>query len=693
MQTRRMMVALLASIAVFYLWMLIAARIWPHRPTTRPADVASTQPATATAPAFAEAEQPLTRSAATSPGIAGPSRPGLKVAGGDSVQPVTLGNAADASQYPMELEISPIGGSVIEASLRKHYETVKKEVSYRVVEPVATPQGDLFRSFTTTKIRFENANVDVPLGDVAWEVSPESTSERTVLTATINDNGRPLARIVKTYTLRPQPASAMTYDLGLSIRVENLSDQNERVVLVQQGPVGFRKEEPRSEDRKVLVGSWLANGNITVTGYLRDKVAKEGEIPLGKDEGENRVAWAAETNKYFTCIMTPAGRQGLSDVARFAQVKAVHLASQMAAEERNGEHGAMTFQFVTVPIPLTPGASAETAFNCYLGPKSKRAFQKVDEYRRLNYYGAIKESFYACAPAGLVSLMMSLLDFFHAIVRNYGVAIIILVLVVRTILHPITKKSQVNMMKMQKQMSTLQPKIEAVKTKYANDRVAMNQAMMEVYREAGVNPAGNLLTCLPLLLQIPIWGALWTALSSTIEMRHAPFDGYWIRDLAGPDAVITFAHAYNVPIISWLAGPIHSINILPVLLGISQLLQTKYMPRGTPSAQSGGNPDQLEQQRKMMMFMSVFFVFMLYNAPSGLNLYIMASNMFGILEQWRIRKHIAEEEQRQGAEPPKPKGPRQPGWLERKWSELQKQAEEARKLDSQRPQQKKGKTR
>src|SRR5437870_1923978 len=164
---------------------------------------------------------------------------------------------------------------------------------------------------------------------------------------------------------------------------------------------------------------------------------------------------------------------------------------------------------------------------------------------------------------------------------------------------------------------------------------------MKVCQEAGVNPAGNLLTCLPMMLQIPIWGALWAALGSTIEMRHAPFDGRWIKDLTSPDALIHFKNAVYIPLVSKLmGGPFTSLNVLPILLGISQMLQTKYMPRGALAAQTGGSPDQLEQQRKMMMFMSVFFVLMLYNAPSGLNLYIMASNFFGILEQWRIRQHI-----------------------------------------------------
>jgi membrane protein insertase Oxa1/YidC/SpoIIIJ len=141
---------------------------------------------------------------------------------------------------------------------------------------------------------------------------------------------------------------------------------------------------------------------------------------------------------------------------------------------------------------------------------------------------------------------------------------------------------------------------------------------------------------------------------------------------------------------------------LPILLGISQVLQTRFMPRGAPSAQagSGGAPDQLEQQRKMMMIMSVVFVFILYNAPSGLNLYIMVNNVLSVFEQWRIRKHLAELEARgmDAAQEPGwlsrvlartertrkgPKAePREKSWLQRKWDGLQREVEEAKKIRS-----------
>jgi YidC/Oxa1 family membrane protein insertase len=558
-------------------------------------------------------------------------------------------------------------------------------------------------SFNTT-IRFEEYQQSLPLNDAIWNVV-EQGEERVRLAVDVHSPAdAPLARVTKTYELPRQPADQSpdqrTYDLILSVEVENLTDQPMAVIITQKGPVGLTREDLRTEDRMVIGAEW-EDGEVSTDTYKRAAILKQKKIEMGKDDGEQRIAWASESNKYFTCIMAPAGRRSGTDEPRFAALEAITY-----TEAAEGAEQDLSLQYVSRPIVIPAGAARGVGFDCYIGPKSKRAFQGVAGYAERDYYQVITVGFMSCAPGGLVALMMRLLNTFHAIwPHNYGVAIIVLVLVVRTILHPITKKSQANMMRMQKNTARLQPKIQAVREKHANDRAAMNQAIMEVYKEEGINPAGQMLSCLPMMLQIPIWMALWTALSSTIEMRHAPFDGWWIKDLAGQDALISFGRPITIPLLSYLmGGPMDSLNLLPILLGISQVLQTRFMPKGNPGTASNANPDQLAQQRKMMMFMSVFFVFILYNAPSGLNLYIMSSNFFGILEQWRIRQHLAEEDKKSedlkpAPIPPTPgrptdgiraKGPADPhpkpkGWLQKRWGELQKQVEDAKRVPSSRP--------
>ncbi|MBI4582233.1 MAG: YidC/Oxa1 family insertase periplasmic-domain containing protein [Planctomycetes bacterium] len=684
-QFQRILTALAASILVFYLWLFIYQKFWvkPAAPRTQPATTATFpasepaidgRPTAATAPSTARAEA-LDRPA--------PDARSLVAVGGQDTTVVRLGDAAKGNPFPMALELTPRGAAVRSAWLRDHYETVEKLQPYAVVHPLI--EGDRENaSLETPWIRFVDLNQEVRLDAVVWRKETVSDEEVSFSVQINAADGSPVARAIKTYTLRRQPApskgsAGQTFDVLLDTTVENLSGGPLRIVLVQQGPVGFRQAYLKTEDRAVVVAMYekgREKQGPAAKSHQRSELADKESLELGRDEDGRRVAWVAEANQYFTCIVAPADRTGPDSPVRFERVDATHL-----TDRKDGHSEDLTFRYVTTPIAIAAGGRQDFAFECYVGPKSKTVFQSVEQYASRNYYAVITASFYACAPTALVGLMMRLLNFFYLIPpNNYGIAIFLLVILVRAILHPITKKSQVNMMKMQKQMGALQPKINAVKEKYANDRAAMNQAMMEVYREAGINPAGNVLTCIPMLLQLPIWAALWTALNSIIEMRHAPLDGWWIKDLTQPDALVPLPVSFSIPLISSLmGGPITAVNLLPILLGISQLLQAKYMPHSsTPS--TSNNPNQMEQQRKMMMFMSVFFLFMFYNMPSGLNLYIMTSNLAGIIEQWRIRQHLADYEEKQKTAPPAT--PRGKSWLQRKWENLQKEVEDAKRLQT-----------
>lgn len=689
-QSQRIITALAASILVFYLWLFVYNKFFytpPTQPTTTataPADGATTRPATAPE-RWPQGEQPTTRPEAG----AMTSSNGLRVEGGQDTADLMLGNAESDSVYPMALELSPRGAAVKNAWIRGFYQTVKKEKPYQIFQPVMTSDGGpMAYSLVTSKVRFVNLDQEVALDELVWKKEAVGEQHVTFSVTVRAADGKQIARILKTYSLPPQPpkkgTAGETFDLFLTTRIENLTGGQLQTVLIQQGPLGFQMES-RTEDRKIIGAVFQAAARDSfpaVKGHLRTELVKNDLVELGRDDQEHRIAWVAEANQYFTCIMAPLDRMNVDAKPLFDRAEATHL-----SQRTEGSSEDLTFRYVTRPLTIEAGQSQDVGFDCYIGPKSKKIFQSTPKYEKRNYFAVITEGFYMCAPTILVTLMMNLLNAFHAIPpHNYGVAIFLLVVLVRGILHPITKRSQVNMMKMQKQMSALQPKINAAKEKYANDRTAMNQAIMEVYRDAGINPAGNMLTCIPMMLQLPIWAALWAALSSTVEMRHAPLDGWWIKDLTQPDAVITFSQAFNIPLVSYImGGPVHSLNLLPILLGISQLLQAKYMPRSSAPSTSD-NPDQMEQQRKMMMFMSIFFFFMFYNMPSGLNLYIMTSNIAGILEQWRIRKHIAEEEKKG---PPPPSAPKAKGFLQRKWEELQKEAEAAKQLQSERK--KKGK--
>ena len=199
---------------------------------------------------------------------------------------------------------------------------------------------------------------------------------------------------------------------------------------------------------------------------------------------------------------------------------------------------------------------------------------------------------------------------------------------------------------------------------------------MKLYQQAGGNPAGQMLSCMPMMCQMPIWAGLFGALNSTVAMRHEPFF-WWIDDLTVPDALFYFDHPFDIPLI----GTVASFNLLPLLLGISMWLQQKFMPKPAAAAkQSGKGADQMALQGIMMYVMSAMMVLFFYNALSGLTLYIMASNFFVLIEQHRIRKHLREEEERgdKPGGPGKPTGGRsfkKPKFLQK----LEKMADDARK--------------
>jgi YidC/Oxa1 family membrane protein insertase len=196
-------------------------------------------------------------------------------------------------------------------------------------------------------------------------------------------------------------------------------------------------------------------------------------------------------------------------------------------------------------------------------------------------------------------VLLRVMVWLEGLVRNYGVAILVLATLVRVLLHPLNMMSLKSMRAMQR----LQPEMERIKEKYKNDAQAMNTAVMALYREHKVNPAGG---CLPMLLQMPLFFALYSVLFNAIELRQAPFVG-WIHDLSAPDKLFEVA---GFP-----------IRLLPILMAGSGFLTQKLTPT---------DPRQASTMYLMNAVMVVFF----YNLPSGLVLYWTVMNLLTALQQW-----------------------------------------------------------
>ena len=437
------------------------------------------------------------------------------------------------------------------------------------------------------------------------------------------------------------------------------------------------REAERQDDRQIVTGYDKGNQNIDLVRYAATDFKPETPSKdLSRSSNGYRMLWSGVTSLYFSAIVQPQNE---------GQVDTETAAAQNPQDAPEDRRIALTFQ--TQDLKLAPGATVDVPLKIFLAPKS-RSMLEGDYYSQFpREYSQLLNTTSGmcgiCAFSWLIDFLVSFLTWLHWFWHDWGLAIITLVFLVRLILHPITKHSMVSTMKMQK----MGPELERLKKKFGDDKDGFSKAQVQLYKEMGFTPV---LGCLPMFLQMPIWIALYSALQTEIELRQARFlwGLTWIHDLARPDRLITWdAHPFTLP----LLGHITSLNVLPILMGFGYFFQQKYTPK--PPALT---PEQASQQ-KMMQYMTLLFPLFLYNAPSGLNLYILTSGLVGIIENKRIRDHIKQREEaekegkvfvetratRQGKQQKKGDGQnkdmKKVNFLARWWAELQQRAESVRK--------------
>ena len=266
---------------------------------------------------------------------------------------------------------------------------------------------------------------------------------------------------------------------------------------------------------------------------------------------------------------------------------------------------------VILPVAaIAPGATASISTDLYAGPQFQDVLQKLAPGLDL----VVDYGFLIMLAAPLFWVLQT----FHGFVGNWGVAIILLTILLKLIFFPLSAASYRSMAK----MKLVTPRLTKLREQYGNDRMKMNQAMMELYKQEKINPLGG---CLPILVQIPVFIALYWVLLAAVELRHAPFYG-WITDLASPETLF---------VIPGIAMP---VGVLPVAMMLSMIVQTKMNP---------APPDPV--QAKVMMIMPFAFGIMFFWFPSGLVLYWFVNNLLSIAQQWQITRLI------EGAKPATPR--------------------------------------
>ena len=266
-------------------------------------------------------------------------------------------------------------------------------------------------------------------------------------------------------------------------------------------------------------------------------------------------------------------------------------------------------QYLQAESVINPGSQLVFKYNLFFGPKSLSILKKID----YDLNKAVDFGWFDFLAKPLVWIMNFLYDHF---IPNYGVAIIILTVITKIVLWPLGTKSYKSMAEMKK----IQPLMADVREKYGNDKKKMNEAMMSLYKTYKVNPLGG---CLPMVVQIPVFFALYRMLYEAIELRHAPFIG-WINDLSAPDRL--FSVDFSIPFMQ----PPYGIPVLTIIMGATMLVQQRMSP-------PPGDP----VQAKMMMLMPVIFTVIFINFSSGLVLYWLVNNILSIAQQYYVSKQAA----------------------------------------------------
>ncbi|GAB4369144.1 MAG: membrane protein insertase YidC [Deltaproteobacteria bacterium] len=350
---------------------------------------------------------------------------------------------------------------------------------------------------------------------------------------------------------------------------------------IANGPSGSLRLRPGVDLSQTFTGE-LKGDSYSFHGAVVDTKGKVDRYkPKDIDKGkipDAPVRWAAADAKYFTLIVFPSKELSVAKASRV------------------DEEG-IRLSLADSPTVLGPNEVTALSMKVFMGPKEYSLLQSAGkDLELLVDYGWF--SF-------LAKPLVWLLSASNRVTGNYGIDIIFLTILIKILFYPLTQKSMASMKKMQE----LAPVINKLKEKYKDDKMRQNQEMMNLYKTYNINPMSG---CLPMILQIPVFIALYKGLLVAIELRHSPFF-LWINDLSAPE------HLWDIAV----AGYTIPIRLLPLLMGISMFFQQKLSPSG------GMDPTQ----QKMMMFLPLIFTFMFWGFPTGLTIYWLVNNLLSIGQQ------------------------------------------------------------
>ena len=328
-------------------------------------------------------------------------------------------------------------------------------------------------------------------------------------------------------------------------------------------------------------------------------------------EYDKDFIWNGIAGKYFVELMIPSSPEKIRTAYYSSNVEVNNYANAQAMIERNA----------------FSGSDISDTYYMYFGPRNDKDLKRYNIAENNGWNLGGKKVSQALQTSGLFNWMEKILkvilEFLNKLIHNWGVSIIIMTLLLRIIMFPLSKKQSLSSLKMQE----LQPKMKAIQEKYKNDQQKLQQETSKLYQQAGYNPASG---CLPLFLQFFVLISMYNLFNNYFEFRGAMFIPGWIPDLSTGDVVKTFN--FNIPLLG------NQLRLLPVIYVATQLLSGKITQYG-----QAGAPGQSQATMKFMMYgMPLMFFFLFYNAPSGLLLYWLTSNVLQIFQQLIINKMMKE---------------------------------------------------
>ena len=555
MDIQRIIAFVVFSFSAVFLWEAWqkhnAPPVAPLPTSTTAAGVPATPAATGTVPA---------------PGVNATTATPAATAQAPAVAATPVGQPIHVRTDLVDIEINTLGGDIRRLTFLQVSSARDRTQPLTLLEP--NPQH-----FFVAQSGLLGEGLPTHLTAYTADATEYALGSKDSLEVRLHATGVAGADVVKKYTFHRD-----SYVIDVGYEIANHGDKPLATTAYYQF---MRDANPPSEDAaqtSKFAGVTTFTGPAVYTEETKFKKIDFSDIAKGKQAHVKSATdgWIGMVQHYFVSAWLPA--QGVQREFYTSKV----------AEDRYTAG-------VKVPVAaIAPGVTGSLTVPVYVGPQETEKLEKVAP--GLDYavdYGWL----YVIAKPLFV-----LLKWIHSVVGNWGWSIIVLTILIKGTFYPLNAKAGRSMA----QMKVLAPKMEKLKQLYGEDRQKLNQAMMELYRTEKINPLGG---CLPIVVQIPVFIALYWVLLASIELRHAPWLG-WIQDLSAPDPYF----------------------ILPVIYAISMLVQTRLNPQ----------PADPVQAKVMMIMPIVFSVFFLF-FPSGLVLYWVVQNLLTIVQQWHINRTLAKE--------------------------------------------------